>query len=92
MKQERARETDDHCESIMAGLIDSLQRHYGSVRELIGAQERAAEAQVHRSIQTLQLKMENMKKRDAELDRLEQTESSVHFLQVPHTDTLPYIK
>ncbi|XP_071387449.1 tripartite motif-containing protein 16-like protein [Centroberyx affinis] len=79
--QEGAREAEDHCESVVAALIDSLQRHYGSVRELIEAQERAAAAQVQSSLHNLELKMEGIKQRDAELDRLSLADNDVHFLQ-----------
>ncbi|XP_039654011.1 tripartite motif-containing protein 16-like protein isoform X2 [Perca fluviatilis] len=71
--QEEARETQDYCESVLAGVIDSLQRHYMSVRELIRGHEEEAAAQVE--------KMEEMRKRDAELNRLTQIDSDVHFLQ-----------
>ncbi|XP_074490975.1 tripartite motif-containing protein 16-like protein [Sebastes fasciatus] len=79
--QEEARETQDYCESILAGIVDSLQRHYMSVRELIRGQEEEAAAPVQMSLQTLQVKMEEMRKRDAELDHLAQTDDDVHFLQ-----------
>lgn len=81
IKQEEARQTKDYCESIVTSVIDSLQRHYLSVRELIGAQEQAVTAQVQTTLQTLLAEMEETKKRDAELTRLAQTESDVCFLQ-----------
>ncbi|XP_031143638.1 tripartite motif-containing protein 16-like isoform X1 [Sander lucioperca] len=79
--QEEARETQDYCESVLAGVIDSLQRHYMSLRELIRGHEEEAAAQVEISLQTLQVKMQEMRKRYAELNRLTQTDSDVHFLQ-----------
>lgn len=82
IKQEEARETQDYCESVLAGVIDSLQRHYMSLRELIRGHEEEAAAQVEISLQTLQVKMQEMRKRYAELNRLTQTDSDVHFLQV----------
>lgn len=82
MKQEEARNTEDYCGSVLASIIDALQRHYLSVKELIAAQEEAAAAKVRTSLQTLQVKMEEMKKRSAELDHLAQTDSDVYFLQV----------
>ncbi|XP_022601436.1 tripartite motif-containing protein 16-like protein isoform X3 [Seriola dumerili] len=80
-RQEEARQTEDYCEGVVVSIINSLQRHYQSVKELIGAQQETATAQVHSSIQSLKAKMEEMKKRDAELDHLAQTDSDVHFLQ-----------
>ncbi|XP_042352085.1 E3 ubiquitin-protein ligase TRIM47-like isoform X2 [Plectropomus leopardus] len=79
--QEEAKETQDYCESILVSVIDSLQRHYMSVRELIRGQGEATAAQLENSLQTLQEKMEETRKRDAELDHLAQSDSDVHFLQ-----------
>lgn len=82
IKQEEARNTEDHCESIFASIIDSLQRDFLLVKELIGEQEKAAAAQAQTSLQTLQIKMEEMRKRSAELESLAQMDNDVHFLQV----------
>lgn len=82
IKQEEARNAEDHCESIFASIIDSLQRHFLLVKELIVDQEKVAAAQVQTTLQTLQMKMEEMRKRSAELERLAQTDNDVHFLQV----------
>lgn len=79
--QNEVRKTQDYCESVFAGIIDSLQRHYQSVRELIEAQAEAAAAQIQLSLQTLQVKMEEMRKRSAELEHLAQTDSDVDFLK-----------
>ncbi|XP_071350374.1 tripartite motif-containing protein 16-like protein [Trachinotus anak] len=76
-----ARQTADYCEGMVVSVIDSLQTHYQSVRELIGAQQEAATAQVHSSIKSLKAKMKETKKRDAELDHLAHTDSDVQFLQ-----------
>nr|XP_046239745.1 tripartite motif-containing protein 16-like protein [Scatophagus argus] len=79
--QEEARSTENYCESVLASSIDSLQRHFLSVRELIGAQEEAAAAQLQICRQTLPVKMEEMRKWSAELERLAQTDNDTHFLQ-----------
>ncbi|GAA6215822.1 tripartite motif-containing protein 16-like [Lates japonicus] len=79
--QEEARRAEDYCEAVVVSVIKSLQKHYLSVRELIGAQEEVAAAQVHTSVRTLTEKIEEMKEREAELDRLAQTDSDVRFLQ-----------
>lgn len=82
LKQDEARRAEDYCEAVVVSVIESLQKHYLSVRELIGAQEEVAAAQVHTSVRTLMEKMEEMKEREAELDRLAQTDNDVRFLQV----------
>nr|XP_020463379.1 tripartite motif-containing protein 16-like protein isoform X2 [Monopterus albus] len=79
--EEEAEKTDNYCESIIVGGIESLQDRYLSVKRLIGEQKQVAAAQVTISLQTLEAKMERVKKRDTELDRLAQTESDIHFLQ-----------
>ncbi|XP_049435772.1 E3 ubiquitin-protein ligase TRIM47-like isoform X3 [Epinephelus fuscoguttatus] len=79
--QDEARETRDYCESILVSVIDCLQRHYMSVRELIRGHREEATALVEMSLQTLQEKMEKIRKRDAELDRLAQIDNDVQFLQ-----------
>ncbi|XP_029358134.1 tripartite motif-containing protein 16-like [Echeneis naucrates] len=79
--QKVAGQTQGFCEGVVVSVISSLQRHCESLKELIKAQEQGAMAQVHSSIRTLQAKMEEMKKRDAELDRLAQTDNNAHFLQ-----------
>ncbi|XP_060925927.1 tripartite motif-containing protein 16-like [Limanda limanda] len=78
---DEAIKTADYCEAVLVSVIDSLQRHYFSVRELIGAQGEAAAARVHGSMQTLEAEMEEMGKRDEELERLARTERDVCFLQ-----------
>ncbi|XP_039884604.1 tripartite motif-containing protein 16-like protein [Simochromis diagramma] len=79
--QDEARKTEAFCESVIVGAIDSLQKHYLSVKEVIAAQEEAAAAQVRISLKSLEEEVKQMKERDAKLDRLAQTESHIRFLQ-----------
>lgn len=79
--QEEARQTEDYCESAIVSVIDCLQKHYMSVKQLIGAQVEAAAAQVHVSQQTLDIKMQKMKAQEAQLGCLEQTGNDAEFLQ-----------
>ncbi len=82
IKQEEARKTEDYCEGVLASVIDSLQRHYLSVKKMIEAQEEAAAAQVQSSMQTLQDNIKTTRKRSAELECLAQTDDDVLFLKV----------
>lgn len=66
----------------MVRLIDHLQKHYLSVRDLIGAHEEKETVRVQNALQTLEAKRDEMKKREAELDCLAQTDSDVQFLKV----------
>uniref|UniRef100_A0A3Q3BH97 Tripartite motif-containing protein 16-like protein n=1 Tax=Kryptolebias marmoratus TaxID=37003 RepID=A0A3Q3BH97_KRYMA len=74
---EEARETEDHCESVIVCVTECLQKHYLSVRRLIRAQAEEAGARVP----ALGLKVEEMKAADAELERLARSENSARFLQ-----------
>ncbi|KAM9813485.1 tripartite motif-containing protein 16-like [Neosynchiropus ocellatus] len=79
--QGEAKQAEDFCEGVLVSVIDSLQRHYRSVRGGIRAREKAAIAEVDLAIQRLQQSMEKMKSREAELRLLAQTENDVDFLQ-----------
>lgn len=82
IKQEEARNTEDYCEAVLAGVIDSIQRHFMSLKEAIGVQGKATAARVQTSLQTLEVKMNETRRRGAELERLAQTDDDVHFLEV----------
>lgn len=83
IKQEEARNTEDYCEAVLAGVIDSIQRNFMSLKKVIGTQGEATAARVQTSLQTLQVKMNEMRERGAELEHLAQTDDDVHFLEVP---------
>ncbi|KAK6321399.1 hypothetical protein J4Q44_G00083750 [Coregonus suidteri] len=88
--KESGRAAEEHCEGVLAGLIDSLQRHYTTVRELIRAQETAVMAQAESSLCNLETYMADLKKKDTELAELSQTDDDIHFLQSwPSLSTLP---
>ncbi|XP_041634513.1 tripartite motif-containing protein 16-like [Cheilinus undulatus] len=78
--QEEAIKTKDHCECILVGVIDSLQKHYLSVRGMIESLEASTAAQIQTSLRGLQVKMEEMKKMNDEMDRLALADD-VHFLE-----------
>ncbi|KAM7422561.1 hypothetical protein PAMA_010550 [Pampus argenteus] len=62
-------------------ILERIQRHYQSVRQLIEAHQKTAAARARISLQALELKIVKMRKREAELDRLAQTDNNVYFLQ-----------
>lgn len=82
VKQVEARNTEDYCECILADIIDFLQRHFLAMKKLIGTQEEVVASRVQTSLQNLQVKMEESRKRTAELECLARTDNHVHFLQV----------
>ncbi|KAG7493870.1 tripartite motif-containing 16 isoform X1 [Solea senegalensis] len=79
--EEEAGQVADYCEGVLVGVMASIQKHYLSVRELIGVQEKAVADRVSNSVQTLEKKIKEMEKRDAELERLALSDSDTHFLQ-----------
>lgn len=54
------------------------------MKELIRAQERAATSQAEELLLQLEQEIAELKKRDAELSQLAQTENQISFLQVEH--------
>lgn len=72
--QEKASETVDFCEAVLTKIIDLLQSHYMTLRELVRAQQRSAVSTVQKQ------RMEEVKRRCTELDRLVRIDSDVHFL------------
>ncbi|XP_035633625.1 tripartite motif-containing protein 16-like protein [Oncorhynchus keta] len=88
--KEGGRAAEEHCEGVLSGLIDSLQKHYSTVRELILAHETAAVAQAESSLCSMEKDMAALKRRDAELGQLSQTDDDIHFLQrLPSLSNLP---
>lgn len=84
--QEEARKTEDYCESTIVSVIDSLQKHFMSVKKFIGVQEEEAAKKVQLSLKSLQDKKKRMKKRRDELKRLAQMDNDVSFSQVLSLD------
>lgn len=82
VKQVEARNTEDYCECILADVVDFLQRHFLSMKKLIETQEEVVASRVRTSLQTLQVKMEELRKRSVELECLAQTDNHIRFLQV----------
>ncbi|CAJ1050964.1 tripartite motif-containing protein 16-like protein isoform X2 [Xyrichtys novacula] len=82
--EEESRATKDYCECVLADVIDSLQRHFMSVREVIDTQVEVAAAEVRTSLQTLGEKIKETCERkielESELDCLAQADD-ISFLQ-----------
>ncbi|XP_015231531.1 PREDICTED: tripartite motif-containing protein 16-like protein [Cyprinodon variegatus] len=79
--EKEANKIMEDCETIIVRAIDHLQRHCMSMREMIETQAKTVEDQIDITLQNLETKMEEIKKMDAELDRLAESENSVLFLQ-----------
>ncbi|XP_060762359.1 E3 ubiquitin/ISG15 ligase TRIM25-like isoform X2 [Neoarius graeffei] len=71
----------EESERIFTELVCSIERRRTEVKELIHAQERAATSQAEELLVQLEQEIAELKKRDAELSQLAQTENQISFLQ-----------
>lgn len=72
----------EESERIFTELVCSIERRRTEVKDLIRAQERAATSQAEELLRQLEQEICELKKRDAELSQLAQTENQISFLQV----------
>ncbi|MCJ8745187.1 hypothetical protein PDJAM_G00127600 [Pangasius djambal] len=71
----------EESERIFTELVCSIERRRTEVMELIRTQERAATSQAEELLRQLEQEIAELKKRDAELSQLAQTENQISFLQ-----------
>ncbi|XP_030630402.1 finTRIM family, member 67 [Chanos chanos] len=71
----------EETERIFTELVCSIERRRTEVKELIRAHERAALSQAGGFLQQLEQEIADLKKRDAQLGQLFQTEDHISFLQ-----------
>ncbi|XP_040910429.1 E3 ubiquitin/ISG15 ligase TRIM25-like isoform X3 [Toxotes jaculatrix] len=94
----------EESERIFSKLIRSIEKQSCEVRELIRVQERAAVSQAEELLEKMQREIAELRRTDAELEKLCHTEDHIHFLQkckslhfptkiveMPSVDTLPYL-
>lgn len=72
----------DESERIFTELIRSIERSRSEVTRLIRDQEKAAVSRAEGLLQQLEQEIDDLKRRDAELEQLSQTYDHVYFLQV----------
>ncbi|XP_053294034.1 E3 ubiquitin/ISG15 ligase TRIM25 isoform X2 [Pleuronectes platessa] len=93
----------DESQRIFSRLIRSIEKQGLEVKELIRGQERAAVTQAAELLEKLQREMVELRRSDAELEKLCRSDDHVHFLQrsksfqfptktveLPSTDALQY--
>ncbi|XP_029948473.1 tripartite motif-containing protein 16-like [Salarias fasciatus] len=78
---EEARDTEDSSEAAIVCVIDTLQRDFRLLRERIRSHEEAAVSRVKHILDFLPVKLREMKKREAQLSCLAETQSNASFLQ-----------
>ncbi|XP_067117375.1 tripartite motif-containing protein 16-like [Osmerus mordax] len=68
-------------ERIFTELIRSIERRRSEVKDLIRAQQGAAVSQAEGLLERLEQEIAELRRRDAELEKLSHTEDNIHFLQ-----------
>ncbi|KAF7662080.1 hypothetical protein LDENG_00246770 [Lucifuga dentata] len=94
----------EESERIFSKLIRSIEKQSGEVKEAIRAQERTAMSQAEELLEKIHKEITEVRKNDAELEKLSHTKDHILFLQnctslrvpaktveMPSTDTLPYL-
>ncbi|XP_046907335.1 tripartite motif-containing protein 16-like isoform X2 [Hypomesus transpacificus] len=71
----------EDSERIFTELIRSIERRRSEVKELIRAQQGAAVSQVEGLVERLEQEIAELRRKDAELEKLSHTEDNIHFLQ-----------
>ncbi|KAI4871307.1 hypothetical protein NFI96_007662 [Prochilodus magdalenae] len=93
-----AQAVEEDSERICTKLIRSIERRHCEVKELVRSEERAALAQAEGQLESLELQIEDHRRRENELEQLSHTEDHIHFLQKCKTlctpaelEELPYV-
>ncbi|XP_046907684.1 E3 ubiquitin-protein ligase TRIM16-like [Hypomesus transpacificus] len=68
-------------ERIFSDMIRSIERRRSEVKDLIRAQQGAAVSQAEGLLEKLEQEMAELRRRDAELEKLSHIEDNIHFLQ-----------
>ncbi|KTG22588.1 hypothetical protein cypCar_00008226 [Cyprinus carpio] len=80
-KQRSAQTAVEDSERIFTELIRSIERSRSEVTRLIRDQEKAAVSRAEVLLEQLKKEIEDLKRRDAEVDKLSHTDLHIHFLQ-----------
>ncbi|XP_041849703.1 E3 ubiquitin/ISG15 ligase TRIM25-like isoform X2 [Melanotaenia boesemani] len=93
----------EESERIFSKLIRSIEKQSSEVKELIRIQERVAVSQAEEVLDKIQREIAELRRTEAELERLSHTEDDIHFLQkckslhfptkaveMPNTDAMTY--
>lgn len=72
----------EESERILSKLIRTIEKQNEEVKEQIRAQERAAVSQAEELLAKIQREISEVRRSDAELEKLSRTEDHILFLQV----------
>ncbi|KTF72972.1 hypothetical protein cypCar_00038012 [Cyprinus carpio] len=71
----------EDSERIFTELIRSIEKHHSEVKQLIRDQERAAVSRAEEQLERLKKEIDDLKRKDTELEQISQTDDHVNFLQ-----------
>jgi len=72
----------EESESIFTELIRSIERSRSEVTQLIREQEKTAVCQAEERLEQLEQEIEDLRKRDTEMEQLSHTDDHIQFIQV----------
>ncbi|XP_068557691.1 E3 ubiquitin/ISG15 ligase TRIM25-like [Cebidichthys violaceus] len=94
----------EESERVFSKLIRSIEKQSSEVREVMRVQERAAVGRAEELLEKIQREIVELRRTDAELEKISRTEDHVHFFQkcktlhftaktveLPNTDALQYM-
>ncbi|KAM9322924.1 finTRIM family, member 67 [Pholidichthys leucotaenia] len=76
-----AREAAEESDAVFTELIRSLELKRFEVRELVKAQEKMAIGEAERLLEQIQRELTELKKNEAELEKLSHADDPIHFIQ-----------
>ncbi|KAL2087641.1 hypothetical protein ACEWY4_016469 [Coilia grayii] len=79
--QRSAQEREEQSEKICTGLLESIERRLSEVKDVIRAQQKAAVKDAEDVLEKLEQELAELRREDAELEKLSLEEDHVHFLQ-----------
>uniref|UniRef100_A0A8C1XP68 Tripartite motif-containing protein 16-like n=1 Tax=Cyprinus carpio TaxID=7962 RepID=A0A8C1XP68_CYPCA len=80
-KARSAQSALEDSERIFTELIRSIEKRHSEVKQLIRDQERAAVSRAEEQLERLKKEIDDLKRKDAELKQLSDTDDHIHFLQ-----------
>ncbi|KAL2087639.1 hypothetical protein ACEWY4_016467 [Coilia grayii] len=79
--QRSAQETEEHSDKIFTELLDCIERRWSEVKDVSRAQQKAAVKDAEDVLEKLEQELAELRREDAELEKLSLEEDHVHFLQ-----------
>ncbi|XP_073690509.1 tripartite motif-containing protein 16-like [Garra rufa] len=71
----------EHSEKLFTELISSIERNRSEVTQMIRDQEKTALSRAEEQLEQLELEINDLRRRDAELEQLSHTQDHIQFLQ-----------